>query len=194
MQKPRWPKPPGEPDDSGTARRCDDDCRRYRAVPLRRACSQAIPPPFSSASADLRLCRRRAEGTSAHVTAARHRVVRSHPSHDPPNRGSRSPSGGCEGPRWPTRRQPRTEAAGKHPQAIATKVLPPRCAGLIVRPRLLELVTQVQPCCQALAKTCAPGNLQISCLTSSAVSRAIVRATSLDDARARGGQSQTRRR
>jgi LuxR family transcriptional regulator, maltose regulon positive regulatory protein len=34
--------------------------------------------------------------------------------------------------------------AGKHPQAIATKVLPPRCAGLIERPRLLELVTQVQ--------------------------------------------------
>ena len=34
--------------------------------------------------------------------------------------------------------------AGKHPQAIATKVLPPRCVGLIERPRLLELVTQVQ--------------------------------------------------
>jgi LuxR family maltose regulon positive regulatory protein len=33
--------------------------------------------------------------------------------------------------------------AGKHPQPIATKVLPPRCAGLIERPRLLELVTQV---------------------------------------------------
>jgi len=32
--------------------------------------------------------------------------------------------------------------AGKHPQAIATKVLPPRCVGLIERPRLLELVTQ----------------------------------------------------
>ena len=30
--------------------------------------------------------------------------------------------------------------AGKHPQAIATKVLPPRCVGLIERPRLLELV------------------------------------------------------
>ena len=34
--------------------------------------------------------------------------------------------------------------AGKHPQAIATKVLPPRGVGLIERPRLLELVTQVQ--------------------------------------------------
>ena len=34
--------------------------------------------------------------------------------------------------------------AGRHPQAIATKVLPPRCVGLIERPRLLELVTQVQ--------------------------------------------------
>jgi len=34
--------------------------------------------------------------------------------------------------------------AGKHPQAIATKVLPPRCVGLIERPRLLELVTQVE--------------------------------------------------
>ncbi|MGD0532542.1 MAG: hypothetical protein ABSA62_09770 [Methyloceanibacter sp.] len=34
--------------------------------------------------------------------------------------------------------------AGKHPQAMATKVLPPRCVGLIERPRLLELVTQVE--------------------------------------------------
>jgi LuxR family maltose regulon positive regulatory protein len=34
--------------------------------------------------------------------------------------------------------------AGRPPQAIATKVLPPRCVGLIERPRLLELVTQVQ--------------------------------------------------
>ena len=34
--------------------------------------------------------------------------------------------------------------AGGHPQTIATKVLPPRCVGLIERPRLLELVTQVQ--------------------------------------------------
>ena len=34
--------------------------------------------------------------------------------------------------------------AGKHPQTIATKVLPPRLVGLIERPRLLELVTQVQ--------------------------------------------------
>ncbi len=33
---------------------------------------------------------------------------------------------------------------GKQPQTIATKVLPPRCEGLIGRPRLLELVTQVQ--------------------------------------------------
>jgi ATP/maltotriose-dependent transcriptional regulator MalT len=33
---------------------------------------------------------------------------------------------------------------GKQPQIIATKVLPPRCEGLIERPRLLELVTQVQ--------------------------------------------------
>ncbi len=33
---------------------------------------------------------------------------------------------------------------GKQPQTIATKVLPPRCEGLIERPRLLELVTQVQ--------------------------------------------------
>ena len=33
---------------------------------------------------------------------------------------------------------------GRPPQAIATKVLPPRCVGLIERPRLLELVTQVQ--------------------------------------------------
>ena len=33
--------------------------------------------------------------------------------------------------------------AGKHPQAIATKVLPPRGVGLIERYRLLELVTQV---------------------------------------------------
>jgi LuxR family maltose regulon positive regulatory protein len=33
--------------------------------------------------------------------------------------------------------------AGRHPQAIATKVLPPRGAGLIERSRLLELVTQV---------------------------------------------------
>ncbi len=34
--------------------------------------------------------------------------------------------------------------AGKHPQAIATKVLLPRCVGLVERPRLLELVSQVQ--------------------------------------------------
>jgi LuxR family maltose regulon positive regulatory protein len=34
--------------------------------------------------------------------------------------------------------------AGKHPSTIATKLLPPRCVGLIERPRLLELVTQVQ--------------------------------------------------
>jgi LuxR family maltose regulon positive regulatory protein len=34
--------------------------------------------------------------------------------------------------------------AGKHPQTIATKLLPPRSVGLIERPRLLELVTQVQ--------------------------------------------------
>src|SRR4051794_130228 len=34
--------------------------------------------------------------------------------------------------------------AGRHPQTIATKVLPPRCAGLIDRPRLLDLATQVQ--------------------------------------------------
>jgi LuxR family maltose regulon positive regulatory protein len=34
--------------------------------------------------------------------------------------------------------------AGRPPQAIATKVLPPRCVGLIERPRLLEFVTQVQ--------------------------------------------------
>ena len=33
--------------------------------------------------------------------------------------------------------------AGKRPQAIATNVLPPRCAGLIECPRLLELVSQV---------------------------------------------------
>jgi hypothetical protein len=33
--------------------------------------------------------------------------------------------------------------AGKHSQAIATKVLPPRGVGLIERSRLLELVTQV---------------------------------------------------
>src|SRR5437588_5696082 len=34
--------------------------------------------------------------------------------------------------------------AGTHPQTIATKVLPPQCVGLIERPRLLELVSQVQ--------------------------------------------------
>ncbi len=34
--------------------------------------------------------------------------------------------------------------AGRHPPTIATKLLPPRCVGLIERPRLLELVTQVQ--------------------------------------------------
>ena len=34
--------------------------------------------------------------------------------------------------------------ASKRPQTIATKVLPPRCVGLIERPRLLGLVTQVQ--------------------------------------------------
>ena len=33
--------------------------------------------------------------------------------------------------------------ASRHPQAIATKVLPPRGVGLIERSRLLELVTQV---------------------------------------------------
>jgi ATP/maltotriose-dependent transcriptional regulator MalT len=34
--------------------------------------------------------------------------------------------------------------AGKHPQTLATKVLPPRCVGLIERPRLLEFISQVQ--------------------------------------------------
>ena len=34
--------------------------------------------------------------------------------------------------------------ADGHPQTIATKLLPPRCAGLIERPRLVELVTEVQ--------------------------------------------------
>jgi LuxR family maltose regulon positive regulatory protein len=34
--------------------------------------------------------------------------------------------------------------AGEHPQTIATKVLPPRCVGLIERPRLLEFFSQVQ--------------------------------------------------
>ena len=34
--------------------------------------------------------------------------------------------------------------AGGHPQTIATKLLPPRCVGLIERPRLLEFVPQVQ--------------------------------------------------
>jgi LuxR family transcriptional regulator, maltose regulon positive regulatory protein len=34
--------------------------------------------------------------------------------------------------------------AGKRPQTIATKVLLPRCVGLIERPRLLELVTHAQ--------------------------------------------------
>ena len=34
--------------------------------------------------------------------------------------------------------------AGKYPPTIATKLLPPRCVGLIERPRLLELVTEVQ--------------------------------------------------
>ena len=34
--------------------------------------------------------------------------------------------------------------AGKRPQTITTKVLPPRCVGLIERPRLLDLVTEVQ--------------------------------------------------
>ena len=34
--------------------------------------------------------------------------------------------------------------AGEHPQTIATKLLPPRCVGLIERPRLVELVTEVQ--------------------------------------------------
>jgi LuxR family transcriptional regulator, maltose regulon positive regulatory protein len=34
--------------------------------------------------------------------------------------------------------------AGRHPQVIATKLLPPRCVGLIERPRLLEFVPQVQ--------------------------------------------------
>ena len=34
--------------------------------------------------------------------------------------------------------------ASKHPRTIATKVLPPRSAGLIQRPRLLDLVTHVQ--------------------------------------------------
>jgi LuxR family maltose regulon positive regulatory protein len=33
---------------------------------------------------------------------------------------------------------------GKRPQTIATKVLPPRCVGLIQRPRLMQFVTQVQ--------------------------------------------------
>jgi LuxR family transcriptional regulator, maltose regulon positive regulatory protein len=34
--------------------------------------------------------------------------------------------------------------AGKQPQTIATKVLPPRCVGLVERPRLLEFIGQVQ--------------------------------------------------
>ena len=34
--------------------------------------------------------------------------------------------------------------AGKHPEIIATKVLLPRSVGLIERPRLVELFTQVQ--------------------------------------------------
>ena len=34
--------------------------------------------------------------------------------------------------------------SGRHSQALATKVVPPRCVGLIERPRLLGLVTQVQ--------------------------------------------------
>ena len=34
--------------------------------------------------------------------------------------------------------------AGEHPQVIATKLLPPRCVGLIERPRLLDLVPEVQ--------------------------------------------------
>ena len=34
--------------------------------------------------------------------------------------------------------------ADGHPQTIATKLLPPRCVGLIERPRLVELVTEVQ--------------------------------------------------
>src|SRR5882724_3485472 len=34
--------------------------------------------------------------------------------------------------------------ADKHPPTIATKLLPPRCVGLVERPRLLELVAQVQ--------------------------------------------------
>jgi ATP/maltotriose-dependent transcriptional regulator MalT len=43
--------------------------------------------------------------------------------------------------------RPATEGgmqAGKHPQTIATKLLPPRCVGLIERPRLLGLATQVR--------------------------------------------------
>jgi hypothetical protein len=34
--------------------------------------------------------------------------------------------------------------ADKHPQTLATKVLPPRCVGLVDRPRLLEFISQVQ--------------------------------------------------
>ena len=34
--------------------------------------------------------------------------------------------------------------AGKQPQTLATKVLPPRCVGLVERPRLLEFIRQVQ--------------------------------------------------
>src|SRR5258708_30286912 len=34
--------------------------------------------------------------------------------------------------------------AGERLQTIATKVLPPRCVGLIQRPRLLDFVTHVQ--------------------------------------------------
>jgi LuxR family transcriptional regulator, maltose regulon positive regulatory protein len=34
--------------------------------------------------------------------------------------------------------------AGKRPQTIATKILPPRCVGLIQRPRLLDVVSHVQ--------------------------------------------------
>jgi LuxR family maltose regulon positive regulatory protein len=34
--------------------------------------------------------------------------------------------------------------AGEQPRTIATKVLAPRCVGLIERPRLIELVIHVQ--------------------------------------------------
>jgi len=51
--------------------------------------------------------------------------------------------------------------AGKHPQAVATKVLRPRCAGLIERPRLLELVTHRFPTSSIKhPQDCDPGELR----------------------------------